>query len=519
MADSRSKNASRNIVFAFANKIIAVLLPFVTRTITLYLLGEKYLGIGSLFTSVLSFLSLAELGLGSAIVFSMYQPIAENDEDKICALLAYYRSFYRRIGIAILAVGTLLVPVIPYLIKDEPPAGANVYILFYLYLMNSVISYFFAGYKQSLLTAHQRTDLISKITMVVSVLIQIGQIAALVLTKNFYIYAIVPIVGTILTNILNLIITNRRYPRLQCRGSIGTEDRQAIKKRLSGLVGTKLNSIVVHSSDMLVISAFLGLTANTIYGNYYYIMNAVYAFVFLFFSSLTASVGNSLVTETPEKNFRLFQTISLINAWITGWCSVCLLCLYHPFMVLWVGERLSYSLGIEITLVVYFFVYTIQKTILVFKDAAGIWYEDRYRPYVCMIMNVILNVVLVQWIGIYGVTCSSIAAFLLSIPWINGTLFKTLFQRSPVPNLLRIGYYALVTTGAAGLTYFLTNMLPQGTRGSSDLVWLLVRFAVCLVVPNLIFVACYWFQPEFSRMVKLVSTVTKRLRSHGGERV
>ena len=515
MADSRSKNASRNIVFAFANKITAVLLPFVTRTITLYLLGEKYLGIGSLFSSVLSFLSLADLGLGSAIVFSMYQPIAENDEDKICALLEYYKKFYRRIGIAILTMGTLLVPVIPYLIKDEPPAGANVYILFYLYLLNSVISYFFAGYKQSLLTAHQRTDIISKITLIVNVLVQVGQIAALVLTRSFYVYAVVPIAGTVVTNLLNLIVTNRRYPRLQCRGNLGIEDRKAIRKRLSGLVGTKLNSVVVHSADMLVISAFLGLTQNTIYGNYYYIINAVNAFVILFFSSMTAGVGNSLVTETPEKNLKLFGTISLINAWITGWCSVCLLCLFHPFMVLWVGERLSYSLGVEITLVVYFFVSSIQRTILMFKDAAGIWYEDRYRPYVCMTMNVILNVVLVQWIGIYGVTCSTIAAFLISVPWINFTLFRTLFQRSSISNLLKICYSVLVTTIAAGLTYFLTDMLPQGMRGSSGLGWLLVRFVICLVVPNVIFVVCYRFQPEFSQVMKLAKNGVKKLRLHG----
>lgn len=498
MADSRSKNASRNIIFAFANKMVALLLPFLARTIILYLLGEEYLGIGSLFTSVLSFLSLAELGLGSAIVYTMYQPIAEQDEEKICALLAYYRRFYRRIGAVMLALGTLLTPFIPYLIKGEAPEGANVYILFYLYLLNSVISYFFAGYKQSLLTAHQRADITSKITLVVNVFIQIGQIAVLILFRNFYVYAFVPIIGTILTNILNEVVTDRQYPSLQCRGGIGEEEQQAIQKRLSGLIGTKLNSIVVHSADMLVVSAFLGLTETAVYGNYYYIISAVNAFVILFFSSMTASVGNSIITETLEKNQKLFYKIEFVNAWISGWCAVCLMCLYHPFMRLWAGERLTYPVGVEILLVIYFFVYTIQKTMLVFKDAAGIWYEDRYRPYACMILNLILNVVLVQMVGIYGVVFSSVAAFTISVPWVNRTLFHTLFQSSSWKNFLTISYYALVTVAVTAVTYLITFPIRQGLSG------LLIRAGICLLLPNVLFLISYGWKPEFRQVMDMV---------------
>ncbi len=508
MADSRSKNASRNIVFAFTNRTISIVLPFISRTVILYLLGDKYLGIGSLFTSVLSFLSLAELGLGSAIVYSMYKPIAENDKDKICALLAYYKKFYRKIGLFILVLGTLLLPFIPYLIKGDAPAGTNVYILFYIYLLNSVISYFFAGYKQCLLTAHQRTDITSKITMTVNVLIQAGQIAALVLTRNFYVYAIVPIFGTILTNILNMRVTNKCYPELQCMGRLETEDRKAIEKRLSGLVGTKLNSIVVHSADMLVVSAFLGLTETAIYGNYYYIMNAVNSFVILFFSSMTASVGNSLITETREKNHELFKTIGFINAWITGWCTVCLLCLYHPFMLLWAGEKRTYPVGIEVALVVYFFIWSIQRTIFLFKDAAGIWYEDRYRPYVSMVINLVLNFVGVQTIGIYGVVLSSAVAFALSLPWVNYTLFSTLFKKSPLSNLMDMGYSAIVTTGTSVGTYLITATMPLGIKG------LLMRAAVCVVVPNLIFAVCYCFKPEFAKVLAMMRSRLRKLKLH-----
>ncbi|MBR1771978.1 MAG: lipopolysaccharide biosynthesis protein [Lachnospiraceae bacterium] len=504
MADSRSKNASRNIVFAFANKTVTLLLPFISRTIILYLMGEEFLGIGSLFTAVLSFLSLTELGVGSAIVYAMYEPIARGDRTKICALLSYYKKIYQRIGFAMLGIGTVLLPFIPYLIKGEPPAGANAYVLFYLYLINSVVSYFFAGYKQSLLSAHQRSDVISKIAMATTVFVQMMQILVIVVFRNFYVYAFVPILGTLLTNVLNLVMTNRMYPELVCAGEPEEADRKAIEKRLSGLIGTKLNSIVVHSADMMVVSAFLGLTATAVYSNYYYVINAVYAFLQLFFSSLTAGVGNSLITETKEKNYRLYRKISFINAWFTGWCCVCLLCLMHPFMSLWAGEDLTYPLGIEAMLVLYFFVYTIQRTMLVFKDAAGIWYEDRFRPYVCMILNLFLNIVLVTRIGIYGVVGSSVAAFLISIPWVSTTMFRALFRKGNWQNLLSIGYYAVVTTAVSALTYWLVAPLPGGVAGIA------MRLGVCVIVPNLLFLVCYGFKPEFREVLHMLSARVRR---------
>lgn len=512
MADSRSRNTSRNITFAFLNKIIKILLPFISRTIMLHLLGETYVGVGSLFTSILSFLNLTELGVGAAIIFSMYKPIEENNEEKICAYLAYYRKLYRWIGTVMLFIGILLLPAVPYLIKGEPPEGVNIYILFFLYLVDSVISYFFAGYKQSLLIAHQRSDIKSKIVIFVSIFVQTGQILALCLTKNFYVYAFVPIFGTLLSNTINAVVTSKKYPNLKCAGILSIEERKALLKRLSGLVGTKMNSIVVHASDMIVISAFLGLTHAAMYGNYYYIMSAVNAFVVLVFSSMTASIGNSLITETKEKNLKLFSKIGFMNGWITGWCSVCMICLYNPFMRIWVGEELSYPFAVELGMVVYFFMFSIQRAVIVFKDAAGIWYEDRYRPYVCMTVNVTLNLILVQFCGVYGVIISSIAAFAISIPWISRTLFRTLFQMSCAKFLLRIVFYAVVTIIVAIITLFLCDLLPLGDTKVQSMIWLVVRGMICLIVPNLIFVLFYFRLEEFKQVKKLLLGKLKKIK-------
>ena len=505
MSESRTKNASRNIIFGFANRFVVLCLPFVTRTIILYLLGAEYLGIGTLFSSVLSFLSLAELGLGSAIVYSMYKPIAENNIDEIGALLNFYKKLYRIIGIVVLTVGSLLLPFIPYLMKGGAPQNLNPYLLYYLYLINSVISYFFAGYKQSLLTSHQRSDIISNISTLISIFIQVGQIVLLCVTRSLYTYAIVPICGTILTNICIAIITKRKYPDIKCEGDISSDIKNEIKTKIGGLFGTKLNSIVVHSADTLIISAFLGLSMTAKYGNYYYIMNAICGFIMVFYSSMTAGIGNKLVVDSIEENYKFFKNMNFINAWIVGWCSICLLCLYEPFTELWVGDSMKLGIVFVILMVVYFYIYMIQRNILTFKDAAGLWNKDWMRPYISMALNVVSNLVLVRIIGIYGIVVSTIMAFLISVPWVNSVLFKNLFKLSPAKNLFAILKYFIFTVAIACVTYLICGLCMEGFVG------LIQRAIICCVVPNIFFILFFFKTSEF---VYLKDFILKKVLKH-----
>ncbi len=504
MGESRTKNASRNIIFGFTNRFVVLCLPFVTRTVILYLLGTEYLGIGTLFSSVLSFLSLAELGLGSAIVYSMYKPIAENDISQIGALLNFYKKLYRVIGIIILTIGSLLLPIIPYLMKGGAPANINPYILYYLYLINSVISYFFAGYKQSLLTAHQRSDIISNISTIISIFIQVGQIVLLCVTRSLYTYAIVPICGTVLTNILTAFITKRKYPEIKCCGEISEDTKKELKTKIGGLFGTKLNSIVVHSSDTLIISAFLGLSMTAKYGNYYYVMNAICGFIMVIYSSITAGVGNKLVVDSTEENYRFFKKLNFANAWIVGWCSVCLVCLYEPFIEIWIGNDMKLGMAFVILMALYFYIYMIQRNILAFKDAAGLWNKDWMRPYISMTINVVSNLILVQFVGIYGIVISTIIAFLISLPWVNNVLFKHLFKMSHLKNLLVVFRDFIITLLITGATYFICNLCAGGFLG------LLERLVICAIIPNVIFTIIYFKTEEFRYFKEMV--VKKFLR-------
>lgn len=497
MKIARTKNAVRNIIYGTLFKCVGIVCPFAVRTVMLYVLGSEYVGLNSLFTSVLSFLSLAELGIGSALVYSMYKPIAEDDVATVNAIYALYRRLYRLIGCIILVIGLALIPFLPRLVKSGLPADVNLYALYLVYLFNTVISYQMYAYKQSLLMAYQRSDIISKRSLIIQLSMYAVQIAVLVLVRNYYVYILWLPVSTIETNVANKIIVDKMFPQYRCEGQVSREMERSIRKKVIALFGTKANSIVLHATDNIVISAFLGLVVVARYGNYYYIMNAVIGIMTIVYSSLTAGLGNSLVTESREKNYSDFKTLSFLNAWLVMFCSVCLLCLYQPFMQIWVKEKNMFGMDIVFLLVVYFYVYQIRRIVLTYKDAAGIWWEDRFRPYVVMFTNLTLNILLCQVIGLYGIILSTVVSMLISIPWENYTVFKYIFQRGSGAYYARMGKYLLSTVCICGLTWIICSRMAGGVLG------LAARLLVCGLLSNLLWLLLYARSAEARRVRQL----------------
>lgn len=498
MQESRTKNAKRNIVFGLLNRIAMILFPFVIRTVMLYILGSEYLGLDSLFSSILNFLSLAELGVGSALVYSMYKPIAENDPELICALLNLYRRLYRFIGTFIFAAGIALIPFLPGFVKGDCPPDVNLYILYLVYLTNTALTYWMYGYKTSLLAAHQRSDVESKTTVLLRSGMYLLQIAALCLTRNYYWYILWLPIFTVLNNLVISAITDRMYPDYRCRGEISKEKQNDIKKKVLALFGTKANSIVLHAMDNIIISAFLGLAMVGMYGNYYYIMTAIIGMITIVYNSMTAGIGNSLETETTDKNYFDFNVLTFANFWLVSFCSVSLLCLYQPFMKIWVHEENMLDMVVVLLLVIYFYIYQIRRVVLTYKDAGGIWWEDRYRPYISMAVNLIGNYIMVQIIGIYGVILSTIFSMLVSIPMENYTVFKYIFRRSPGNFYFKNIVYVLLATVLCIITYMICSFAPEGFSG------LLMRGAICLTVPNCIIILLFHRTEEFIHARKLL---------------
>lgn len=502
----RTKNASRNIFFGILLKLYQIGVPFLMRTAMIYFMGVQYLGLNSLFASILQVLNLAELGVGSAMVYSMYKPIAEDDKITICALMRLYRTYYRIIGMVIAVIGLLLTPFIPKLINGELPPELNIYALYLLNLMVTVLSYWLFAYKNSLLQAHQRTDVTSKVTLVTNT-IQYGlQFLVLLTIKNYYIYILAALITQALTNIMTAIVATKMYPDYHPSGKLPKSQVQDINHRIRDLFTSKLGGVIVNSADTVVISAFLSLTMLAIYQNYYYILTSIIGFVGVAFQSCTAGIGNSVIVESKEKNFADLKKFTLLIAWIAGFCTCCFLCLYQPFMEIWVGKDLMLGFAAVICFCVYYFVYEINQLLNTYKDSAGIWHEDRFRPLITAIANLSMNLIMVQFWGIYGVLLStSLSMILVGMPWLLHNLFTVLFDKSNMWGYIRtLLKYTFVTVISGVACCAISSIFHLSALGN-----LAYRAMVCCIVPNLIYFVVYYRTPEFAQCVQLLDKMTK----------
>lgn len=507
MKIERTKNATRNIIFGSALKLYQIVIPFVMRTIILYVLGEKYLGLNSLFASILQVLNLTELGVGGAMVYSMYKPIAEDDYDTICALMKMYRFYYRIIGLVVAVLGVAIIPLLPYLVKvDSVPSDVNIYILYFLNLGSTVLSYWLFAYKNCLLGAHQREDVVSKIALCVNSGQYALQAVTLLIWKNYYAYLIIALFAQIVNNLFTAYMSSRYYPQYKPSGKLDKGIRDDINHRIRDLFTSKVGLVINDSVDTIVISAFLGLSVLAIYQNYFYILSSVVGFISVFFSSCTAGIGNSIVVESAEKNLQDLKKLTFLISWISGFCASCLLCLYQPFMKIWAGENLMLPFSIVILLCAYFYLREINQLLNLYKDAAGMWHEDRFRPLITSLSNLGMNLIMVQFLGLYGIVLSTfLSVLLVGMPWLLNNLFTVLFEKNKmmiyIKDLLK---YTMVAAIACVCCYAVCSIWKL-----SDWGMLIVRGVICCIVPNLIFLLIFRKKPEFRQTMELLNRMTK----------
>lgn len=507
MKIERTKNATRNIIFGVLLKIYQIAMPFFIRTAMIYYMGVEYLGLDSLFTSILQVLNMAELGVSSAMVYGMYKPIAEDDENTICALLKLYRTYYRIIGLVIGVVGACLTPIIPILIKSNLPNGLNIYVLYWMNLITTVFSYWLLAYKMALFQAHQRIDVVSKISIITYSIRYFLQLFIIIVVKNYYLYLIAMLMTQILTNIFTAIQATTIYPNYKPKGYLEKENIKIINQRIKDLFTSKLGSVIVNSADTIVISTFLGLTVLAVYQNYYYILTSIIGLVTIIFNACTAGIGNSMIIETKEKNFNDLKKFTFLIVWIAGFCTCCFLCLYQPFMEIWVGKRYMLSQSAVICFCIYYFVYEVNQLLNTYKDAAGIWHEDRYRPLVTAISNLIMNIILVQFCDIFGVLLSTVLSTLcIGMPWLLHNLFTVLFDYSQLKEYLnKILKYTIIVILSCLLSYIICNMMVLGKW-----MTLIVRSVICILIPNLIYYVAYKNMKEFDECFHVVIKMINR---------
>lgn len=510
MKIDRTKNAAKNIATGLFLKLFQTLAPFLMRTAMIRLMGVEYLGLNGLFTSILHILNLAELGVGAAMVFSMYRPIAEDDADTICALMRLYRRYYRIIGLGIGAVGLILTPVIPRLISGEVPPEIDVYVLYLLNLASTVLTYWLFAYKNCLLQAHQKTNISNMIQVAVSALQYGVQLVVLILWRNYYLYVLVNLVAQALTNVTTAAAVTRLYPQYKPGGKLPAEQSRQINGRIRDLFTGKLGGVVLNSVDTVVISAFLGLTVLAVYQNYYFILTSIIGVVEIIFGSVMGGLGNSFVTESREKNFQDLKKFTFLLLWLSGVCACCFLGMYQPFMKIWVGEELMLEMAAVVFFALYFYMCIFNRLLSVFKDAAGLWHEDRLRPLVSALVNLTLNLLWVKRWGINGVLLSTVLSMLIvGMPWILRNLFTLFFSKEQLKSfLVQVFSMTAVSAAAGALIVVLCGWVRLGPWAS-----LIACGGISVVVPNVIFYLAFCRSSQFGPAVELVDRLTgKRLK-------
>lgn len=503
---TRTQHAKRNIITSISNKLVSMIATFIMRTIIIRYLGSLYLGLDSLFVSILQILSLAELGVGSAMVFSMYKPIAENDTPSVCALLNLYRTIYRWIALAMTAIGLIMVPFLHLIVKTELPAGLNLYVLYFINLSSIIISYMLFAYRSSLFTATQHFSVDNNIVTFFKIASSIAQAAAVIIFRNYYYYCLILPLSELGKNYAIYVISNKMYPQYQCEGVVPKEEFDNIKKRVAGMFLYKLSGVFRNSFDSIVLSAFLGLHILAKYNNYFYILNAITGIIILTSTSITASVGNSIVLETKKKNYNDFNKFQMLYMWLMSWATICLLCCYQPFIELWVGKDMLFDDGIMIIFCIYFLTQGFNRICYIYRQAAGLWWQDRYRPVVESIVNLTLNIILVKYIGVVGVMLSTIFCLVtINCVWGTYTLFKHYFTDEHMSVfLLKLCLYTALTAISGTICYFLCSW-----SGFSGVTAIIVNLAVATIVSNIIFVAGSSLLPEFKPAMRFVRKAIK----------
>lgn len=499
-------NTIKGTITGIIINLFNLLIPFIIRTIFIRTLGLEYNGLNTLFTSILQVLNLAELGVGTALVFSMYKPIAEKDDNKICALMKLYRTYYRIIGVIILIVGLAITPLLPFIIKSDIPSDINIYIVYFLNLGATVTSYWLFAYKNSILTAYQKIYVCNIITLVVNILKYSFQIIFLIVLGDYYVYLIINLLSQPILNIITAIVANKYYPQFSPKGDISKEEIKTINHKVLNLFAAKVCGVITNSADQIVLSGFLGLLVLGKYNNYYYILTAVMGLFAVFFNSFRPGLGNALITESKQKNIYEFKRLTMFFSLLICISFSCFLNLYQPFIELWVGRESLMSFSSVILLCFYFLSYEYPIFWAVYKDAAGKWREDRARSIIAPIFNLTVNIILVKFIGLNGVLISTIATYgLISAPWLLINIKRYVIDFNLKKYVIELLMYIMCIISSGVVTFILCSFVPvQG------IYKLLINFVISTVIPTSIFVLLFRKKDEFKGILSFFCNLKRR---------
>lgn len=499
--NNRTVKSMRNVMVSVFLYLFFFIFEFWNRSIFIQVLGAEYLGLNGLYKNIVSILSLSELGIGTAISFSLYRPLSENNQELIKAIMYLYKRMYQVIGTLILIVGLLVTPFIDHFMKEVPTGIQHFRIYFVLYIINTGVSYFFT-YKRTIIICDQK-QFISSITATgAKIMLSAAQMIILRTAQSYAFCLAAMIIATISENMIISYIADRQYPYLKEKNvdKLGDSEYTEIKKNIFAMFFHKIGAVVISSTDNVVISKFIGLAAVGLYSNYVLITNALNQLMNQLFSALTASVGNLTVEESDNHKEVVFYRVLFLNFWLYGFMSICLVSLFEPFICLWVGKDYLFDTKTTIIIAVNFYINGMRNTVLLFRNASGIFYQDRYKPVLESMVNIVCSIPLAILFGVKGVLAGTIISTITVAFWVEGfMLYKYTFHKSSRIYFRIQSIYAAVVFTAGVFTYGITRLVQStGFKG------LFLKGFICVVLPNLIFVLIFRRRDELHYYMNLM---------------
>lgn len=503
----RTKNSIKNILMSFANNILINVFRFVLRIIFVRVLAEVYLGVNGLLSNVLGILALSELGIGTAINFSLYKPLADNDKDKICSLMRFYKRTYRVISLVVLILGLCLLPFLDFFIKDSSGIN-NLKIIYLIFLANMVIGYLFS-YKRTLITADQKSYKITPFIIFYNFLTTILQIIVLLVFKNYLLYLLVQTLCVFLENVTINSYVNKNYSYLNKMNSAKNIDKNelgVIKKNVKALMFHKIGSYAVTSTDNLIISKFVGLAAVGLYSNYCLILNTISSIIYVFISNITASFGNLIVSEDAKKRLQVFNEMNYIYYIMYAVSFVCLVNLFNPFIELAFGKNYVLSMDVVYLIVVNFYLLGMTNILDMVKSSAGLYDNDKYVPFIQAFLNIVISIILAMRIGLVGVFIGTFVSTLVPLIVKPIIIYKHIFECNVKIYFKQMFKQILVLI----LCLLVSFVVLEGIVVNSLAIAIVVRLIVSLSISGIILFLFTFKSREFSLVFDRIRNLLKR---------
>lgn len=505
---NRTKNSVRNIFFTIAGAMVTMLLQLINRRVFINYLSSEYLGLNGLFSNILSMLSLSEMGVGTAMIYALYKPVADNDTEKIKSLMQLYKKFYTVIGLFILLVGIAITPFLHIFIKEMPDIS-YIQVYYIMFVLDSGLSYFYT-YKRSLIICNQQHYLSSLSMMLSNVVTRVAQLILLIVTHNYFLFLLTQIVVSRLENVVISKIADKKYPYLKDKNIVplDRESKTDIKKNIFAMLSHKIGTVIVYGTDNLIISKILGLAVLGIYSNYVLLTTSINGLIGKVFDAITASVGNLVVQKDKEQTEKIFYNIFFANYWIYSFVTICFFCLMQPFVKMWVGENMLLADAVVWVIVIVFYLEGMRKTALIFRDATGVFWNDRYKAIIESVINLVCSIPLTFALGVLGVKLGTLISLLATSFWVEGyVLYKHFFKKSVKGYLLKqTGYFILTAFMCVGVN-FLCELIDAGT-----ILSFIGQCAICVVVPNVLLLVLFHRTEQFKYFYNILMGIVKKER-------